>query len=154
MTWDKAAPCTSLIQRGWVKCGRHIWVECIQLCSWLRFPFPYSVIYWGNPYFRCFLLQGVFTVAPLSWFWGFGSSQQNKERKRNISLEWEPLFQFCFCFFKGTTASKMGIWGCARCKAMEQIVLFWFCDGKRRQGGRPYCQAESSSPRSTQPWRV
>ena len=36
----KAAPRTSLIQRGCVKCRRHISVECIQLYNWLGIPFP------------------------------------------------------------------------------------------------------------------
>ncbi|XP_045543713.1 protein brambleberry isoform X5 [Salmo salar] len=35
MTSIKAAPRTALIQRGWVKCGRHISVKCIQVS-----PFP------------------------------------------------------------------------------------------------------------------
>jgi hypothetical protein len=33
-------PPTPRIQRGWVKCGRHISVECIHLCNWLDNPFP------------------------------------------------------------------------------------------------------------------
>ena len=36
--WIKAAPRTSLIQRVWVKCWRHISIECIQLYNWLGIP--------------------------------------------------------------------------------------------------------------------
>ena len=35
---------TSRFQRGWVKCGRHISVECIQLYNWLS----------HFPYYRCY----------------------------------------------------------------------------------------------------
>ena len=38
------APCTALIQRGWVKCRRHISVESILLYNWLGIPFPFHII--------------------------------------------------------------------------------------------------------------
>ena len=43
-TWMsiKAAHCTSLIQRGWVKCGRHISVGGIQLYNGLGIPLSHS----------------------------------------------------------------------------------------------------------------
>jgi hypothetical protein len=31
----------SLFQRGWVKCGRHISVECILFCNWQAIPLPF-----------------------------------------------------------------------------------------------------------------
>jgi hypothetical protein len=36
-------PASLLIQRGWVKCGRQISVECIQLCNRLHIPFPLHI---------------------------------------------------------------------------------------------------------------
>ena len=38
----KAAPRTSLIQRGWVKYGKHISVEYVQLDNWLGIPLSLS----------------------------------------------------------------------------------------------------------------
>jgi hypothetical protein len=40
----KVALRTFLIQRGWVKCRRHISVECIQLYNWLGISLPFRCI--------------------------------------------------------------------------------------------------------------
>ena len=53
-----AAPHTSLIQRGWVKCGRHISVECIQVSP---FPFPFPFMH------NVFVMQSCWRYVVRSW---------------------------------------------------------------------------------------
>ena len=67
--WIKAATLTSLIRRGWVKCGRHISVEYIQLNNWLGIPLSLTYIDRMYVHHRRLVRGGLLIImAGMEWY--------------------------------------------------------------------------------------